>query len=328
MVKLRNVLHSISNFLFSRANREFLIFLFFLALSGIFWLLMTLNETYEKEVRVPVRIANVPKNVVLTSDETDTIRVTIRDKGIVLASYLYGEVLNGLSVSFKTYAGSGNTGIVSSQELHKLLNSRLSASSRITAIKPERLEFSFNYGEKKLVPIHWSGRVIPEELYFLSDVEYSPDSVTIYATPEKLDSINMVYTEPLNYVGFRDTLGVNCQLARIANVKMVPEHVTVRFMTDVLTEEGIDGVPIRGINMPVDKSLRTFPGKVRVNFVTGVSVFRNLTPSDFDVVADYNEIINNPSPKCKIYLRRVPNGISKAKLDVQEVDYLIEEGMP
>lgn len=31
-------------------------FLFFLVLSGIFWLMMTLNETYEKELPVAVRL--------------------------------------------------------------------------------------------------------------------------------------------------------------------------------------------------------------------------------------------------------------------------------
>jgi hypothetical protein len=108
-------------------------------------------------------------------------------------------------------------------------------------------------------------------------------------------------------------------------VKMVPERINLKFMTDVLTEESIDGIPIQGINMPAGKVLRTFPSKVRVHFVTGVSVFRALTPNDFYVVADYNELKNNPSPKCNIYLRRVPDGISRAKLDLKEVDYLIEE---
>jgi len=323
-VKVHEIAHNLKNFLFSRANREFLIFLFFLVLSGIFWLLMTLNETYEQEVKIPVRIVNVPKNVVLTSNETDTIRATIRDKGIVLISYLYGDGVDDISVSFKNYSNGSNMGSIPSQELQKLLYGKLSASSKVTAIKPEQLEFTYNYGEKKRVPIKWSGRVIPEELYFIANVEYSPDSVTIYATPEKLDSINLIYTEPLNYVGFRDTLQVNCQLANIRGVKMIPEHVTARFMTDVLTEESIDGILVKGINMPVGKVLRTFPGKVRVHFVTGVNTFRNLSSSDFEVVADYNDIINNPSPKCSISLRRVPYGISKVRLELEEVDYLIE----
>ena len=51
MSKQPGVIVTVRNFLFSRTNGEFLIFLFFLILSGIFWLLMTLNETYEKEIQ-------------------------------------------------------------------------------------------------------------------------------------------------------------------------------------------------------------------------------------------------------------------------------------
>ena len=174
------------------------------------------------------------------------------------------------------------------------------------------------------VPVRWSGRVIPEELYFSSRVDYLPDSVTVYASDEKLDSINMVYTETLNYANFRDTLTISCNLAKIKGVKIVPEKVKINFYTDVLTEETIEGVPIQGINLPDGKALRTFPAKVTVSFVTGVNVFRNLTPDDFTVVADYNEIKRHPSEKCRITLKHVPQGISRARLDVTLVDYLIE----
>ena len=83
----RNIFRKIRSILFSATNREFLIFLFFLALSGTFWLLMTLNETYEKEFKIPIRIVGMPTNVVLTSEEYDTIRATVKDKGIVLITY-------------------------------------------------------------------------------------------------------------------------------------------------------------------------------------------------------------------------------------------------
>jgi hypothetical protein len=89
MMQLHRLYVTVRNFLFSKANREFLIFLFFLALSGVFWLLMTLNETYEKEVTVPVHITDVPTDIMLTSDEVDTVKVTIRDRGIMLLSYIW-----------------------------------------------------------------------------------------------------------------------------------------------------------------------------------------------------------------------------------------------
>ena len=83
----RNMAH-VKNFLFGFVNKEFLIFLFFLALSGTFWLLMTLNESYEKELKIPVYLTNIPKNVIITSQSTDSITVTVRDKGFSLLAYM------------------------------------------------------------------------------------------------------------------------------------------------------------------------------------------------------------------------------------------------
>ena len=321
----KQIWQTAKDFMFSRANREFLVFLFFLALSGIFWLLLTLNETYEKEYAVPVSITNIPKNAVLTSEETDTVKVTIRDKGYTLMTYLYGDIINKLNMNFHNYSHNNGTGIVTSQDIQKQLYLQLASGSKITSVKPEKLEFFYNYGAKKKVPVRWSGRVIPEELYFISRVTFSPDSVLIYASDQKLDSINMVYTEQLNYANFRDTLRVACELSKIKGVKMVPDKVNVSFFTDVLTEEYIEGIPVKGINMPEGKVLRTFPAKVKVSFVTGVNVYRNLKREDFTVVADYRDIEKNPTEKCRLYLKEVPSGISKAHLATNYVDYLIEE---
>lgn len=313
------------DFLFSKANKEFLIFLFFLALSGSFWLFITLNDTYEKEFSIPVTITGVPKNVVLTSDETDTVKITIRDKGIMLATYLYRDGLMRVKTGFNSYTHTNGMVNITAQELQKLIYQQLANSSKIISVKPEKLSFYYNYGAKKRVPVRWSGRIIPEQLYFLSHVQYWPDSVDVYASQAKLDSISVAYTEALNYVNFRDTLMVNAHLAKTKGVKTVPDHIKVGFYTDVLTEESIDGILITGINMPKGKALRTFPAKVKVHFVTGISVYRNLKPEDFTVVADYKELKSKPSEKCRIYLKKSPAGISRARLETEEVDYLIEE---
>jgi hypothetical protein len=318
------LLQVVREFVFSKTNKDFLLFLFFLALSGIFWLSLTLNETYEHEFAIPVSVVDIPKNAVLTSDEVDTIKMTIRDKGIVLMAYQYGDYLKRLRVPFKHYTRNNGTGSVPATELQKLLYQNLISSSKIISSKPEKLEFFYNYGTNKKVPVRWSGRVIPEELYFISRVDYSPDSVTVYASDDKLDSISMVYTETLNYANFRDTLSITCHLAKLKGVKVVPDRVKINFYTDVLTEENIEGIPIQGINLPEGKVLRTFPAKVTVSFVTGVNVFRNLHPEDFIVVADYNEIKRHPTEKCRLTLKNVPPGISRARLDVTLVDYLIE----
>lgn len=305
-------------------SKQILIFLFFLVLSGVFWLFLTLNESYEHEIKIAYQIKGIPKNVVLTSHEVDTFRVTVRDKGWIILRYLYDNK-RSINIYYKNYDRGNGSGIASSSEVKRLIAQQLETSTLVNSIKPDRLEFFYNNGERKRVPVRWTGRVIPEHLYFISHVQYKPDSVDIYSSREKLDSIKVIYTEPLNYAGFRDTLLIDCKLSHQKDVKVVPENIRIGFYTDVLTEESIDGVPIKAINMPEGKVLRTFPPKVKVHFITGVSQFRTLRPENFIVIADYKEISQNPSDKCNIYLKTVPHGISHATLDIKKVDYLIEE---
>ena len=61
-------LEKVRNLLLRILNKQFLIFLFFLILSSVFWLIMTLNETYEKEMTIPLRLADVPRKVVITDE--------------------------------------------------------------------------------------------------------------------------------------------------------------------------------------------------------------------------------------------------------------------
>ena len=316
---------SMRKWLLSKSSREFFVFLGFLALSGLFWLFMSLNQTFEQELRLPVHIADVPGNVVLTSGEDDTLRITVSDKGITLMSYLYGDVPRMRDIGFRNYDKHDGTGLVPSADLKRMVAGVLQPTTKIVTLKPERLEYSYNYGERRRVPVRWTGRVVPDELHFISGVRYEPDSITIFASPERLDSIVTAYTEPLSYSDFIDTLRVTARLKSIAGVKMVPDQVHISFITDVLAEESIDGIPVQGINMPEGKRLRTFPARVSVRFVSGVSVYRTLTPGDFLVVADYNELRDKPSEKCRIYLNHVPKGISRATLEVSQVDYLIED---
>ena len=322
--RLFRILKSIRNFLFSGLNREFLIFLFFLVLSGTFWLLMTLNETYEREVEVPVQLVDIPKNVVLTSDTTSYVRITVRDKGFSLLAYLYGNKIHTVKVNFKNYAKKTGEGVISSAELQKLMYQQLFSSSHIVGMKPDKYEFFYNYGLKKNIPVKLVGKIVPGQSYYLSKISFSPDSFEIYASREVLDSIEYVNTARLNISNLTDTVIRKVPLQKVKGVKYVPDEVEISVCPDMLTEEKFD-VPIVAVNMPEGKILRTFPSKVTVTFTVGASLFRTIHPDGFRVVADYNELVANPSDKCNIYLRSIPHGVRNARISVDQVDYLIEE---
>ena len=320
-----DTLHTIRDFLFSKTNREFLIFLLFLLLSGIFWLMMTFNETYEKEIVLPVRYVNVPQSAVLTSGESDSIHVNISDKGFSLFAFIYSRDSHTIDIDFTKYALPDGIGSVPAIDLQHMIEQLLPTSAKITSLKTEKLVFYYNNGEKKKVPVRWRGHLKTDPHYFIAKTLIEPDSVTIFASREKLDSIHYVYTRELNYSDIHDTLIVTSELQRMQGVKIVPSTVKINIQTDVLTEETIDSIPVVGINMPKGKVLRTFPSRVSVKIVTGMKNYKAIMPSDILVVADYEHFKDETSDKCTLQVKKVPEGVSRATLNVKQVDYLIEE---
>lgn len=323
--RLMQIINMVRNFLFSSANREFLTFFFFLVLSTIFWLMTALNETYEREIGVPAYLVNIPKNVVVTSDMEDTVRVTVRDKGFALLAYTYGEGIRPINVNFQSaITRQSGYGVVSSQELMKMINQRFSGSSKIVQVKPDCLDFHYNYGLSRQVSVKMSGHVVPGKSFYLARTRFWPEKVTVYGSKQALDSLRFVKTVPINITNFNDTVLRTVALETIKGVKIVPNTVRIGLYPDILTEENIE-VPITAINMPEGKVLRTFPQRVTVNFIVGASMFRSISPEQFAVVVDYNEIIDHPSDKCSIHLRETPQGVRNARLKMTQVDYLIEE---
>ena len=323
--RLTQIINMVRNFLFSSANREFLTFFFFLVLSTIFWLMTALNETYEREIGVPAYLVNIPKNVVVTSDMEDTVRITVRDKGFALLAYTYGEGIRPINVNFQSaITRQSGYGVVSSQELMKMINQRFSGSSNIVQVKPDRLDFHYNYGLSRQVSVKMSGHVVPGKSFYLARTRFWPEKVTVYGSKQALDSLRFVKTVPINITNFNDTVLRTVALETIKGVKIVPNTVRIGLYPDILTEENIE-VPITAINMPEGKVLRTFPQRVTVNFIVGASMFRSISPEQFAVVVDYNEIIDHPSDKCSIHLRETPQGVRNARLKMTQVDYLIEE---
>jgi len=320
-----DTLHTIRDFLFSKTNREFLIFLLFLLLSGIFWLMMTFNETYEKEIVLPVRYFNVPQSAVLTSGESDSIHVNISDKGFSLFAFIYSRDSHTIDIDFTKYALPDGIGSVPAIDLQHMIEQLLPTSAKITSLKTEKLVFYYNNGEKKKVPVRWRGHLKTDPHYFIAKTLIEPDSVTIFASREKLDSIHYVYTRELNYSDIHDTLIVTSELQRMQGVKIVPNRVKINIQTDVLTEETIDSIPVVGINMPKGKVLRTFPSRVSVKIVTGMKNYKAIMPSDILVVADYEQFKDETSDKCTLQVKKVPEGVSRATLNIKQVDYLIEE---
>lgn len=317
----------IKDFLLSKKSREFLIFLFFFFIASGFWLLQTLNNDYETEFSIPVRLKGVPNNVVITSEPPSELHIRVKDKGTVLLNYMLGKSFFPMTLDFSDYQGKDNHVRIYSSQLEKRLLPQLNISTRLLSIKPDTLEYIYSAGASKLVPVKFMGTVSAGRQYYISDTICRPDSVLAYAPAGVLDTITAAYTQQVKFENISDTLKHQVPLLARKGVKYVPASVEMVFPVDIYTEKTVE-VPLHGANFPPGKVLRAFPSKVSVTFQVGLSHFNQIEASDFHISVPYEELLKLGSDKYSVTLKKAPKGINQIRINPEKVDFLIEQVSP
>lgn len=316
----------VKNFLLGSKNKEFLIFLFFFFISAAFWLLQSLNEVFDVEIKVPLKLENIPSDVVITSDLPSEMRVVTRDKGILLIQYLYGAEQEPVSIDYEAYDKGNTSGHVrvALSDVQKKIQAKLLSSTQIVSLRPDTLEYFFNKGLRKKVPVRMVGAIDTSPEYYLQQVSCIPDSIEVLAPSVILDTITEVRVNSL----FLSDLSANRKLRRgltpIRGTKFIPQEVDVDLKVDLYTEKTVE-VPVLGVNFPGSKDLRTFPSNVNITFRVGMSRFKDITADDFVLAVTYEELMRNEHSKIKLHLKSLPEGVSNVRIEPSEVDYLIEQ---
>lgn len=317
-------IQKIRKFLLSNKCKECLVFLFFVLVSFAFWMLQTLDDVYQTEFKVPLRLKNVPKEAVLTSELPNEVRVRVEDRGTVLLNYMLGRTFFPVSFDFNDYRDKGTHVHIPSAELLKKVAAQLNVSTHLISVRPDTLDFIYTMGKAKKVPVRLNGEVRAGLQYYVSHIGFVPDSVIAYAPQEVLDTLTAAYTERVDLENVADTLHKRISLQKLKGVKFVPAYNDLSVYVDMYSEKTVE-VPIVGINFPANKVLRTFPSKVQVTFQVGLMHFKEISSEDFFIGVTYEDILKTNGDKLLLTLKSVPDYVSHARIIPASVDYLIEQ---
>lgn len=306
-------------------SHEFLVFLFFLCVSFGFWLLQALNETFEAEVFVPLRLTGVPDNVLITTELPSQVDVTVRDRGTTLIRYYNRNALNPIEIDFSKYDnGSMSARVqVPLSDVQRAIQNQLNTTSRIQTIRPDTLEFFYNRGSACRLPVRVDGTVSASPRNYVSKIVVEPESVMVYAPSAMLDTMRAAYTRALTLKGLTENFIQTVGLHPYKGVRYEPSTVKVTAELGYYAEKRLE-VPIVGLNFPGDKVLRTFPSKATLTFRVESERYQRITADNFVLLVTYEELLKNQSEKFRLHLKSLPQGVSNVRISPQEVDYLIE----
>lgn len=313
--------------LLSRGNHEFFVFLFFLLLSAIFWLLQTLDETFETDIAIQLELTDVPEDVVITSSLPNELRVTVKEKGTALVRY-WRHDMPPVQLSFHDYDNGMTNGRVRvpQADVLKAVQERLFSTTKVQSIHPDTLEFYYNHGMHTTVPVSITGEVEANPRFYLLDVQTEPSEVEVFASMLTLDTLKSVPTEPVSLTDLQENTTVEVALQPIRGAKIEPTKVKLTAQVDVYMENTVE-VPVVSLNFPGSKQLRTFPSTVKVTYTIGYAHSKEVTRKNFVCIVTYEELLElqqQGATKIPVHLKTIPEGTSIVRIEPQELDYLVE----
>lgn len=322
----RNTKDKVRDFLLTEKCREFLVFLFFVAISFGFWMLQTLDGNFETEFTIPLRLKDVPKDVVITSDLQDEVRVKVEDRGTVLLNYMLGRSFLPISINFSDYENSSSRVVLPYEDLRKRVSSQLNSTTKLLSVYPDSIGFVYSQGKFKKVPVSVSGKITPGIQYYISDIKLSPDSVIVYAPAEVLKTVQTAYTMPLDCEDLTENTSLRTSLKKIDGAKYDPSFCDVSVSVDMYSEKTVE-VPVVGIGFPANKTLRTFPSKVKVTFKVGLSGYSSVNADDFFIGVKYSDLLKTSKDNIDLVVTTTNPNVSNIRVVPSSVDYLIEESV-
>lgn len=321
--------------------REIFIFLCCLAFSVACWLVLVMSETYEYDIRVPMVVTGVPSNVSI-SDSNQTITVTVRDKGYSIALLALSQPSAGTSpdapadttnahvcVSFSQYFDNSGRSVVPVSDVIRHLQPYLSPSGKVTAVKPEKIEFFYTNDTPKKVPVRIAGAVVPAAGYAISSARVTPDSVTVFADKNKLATITEVFTGDVSMItDVSSKVTRTVDLRKIQGVRIKPSRVTLTVVPDLLIQ-GKAEVQLTTTGVPSDRAMQLFPKTVNVTYSVGNHQYnRTATEAakDFRIEVNYADLAANPELReLPVHLTATPKGVTNVHIYPQKVAVVIDE---
>lgn len=311
-----------SELLHSSRGRDMLLFLLFLAISFVFWLLLTLNNEIQEDIEIPVQLTSVPDSVTLISTMPPAINVSVRDKGSSLVRYVWGHV-PAMGIDFDDYVKDENRLVLNETELNGRLRSFFGSGVQIVSVKPDSINLFYTSRPGRRAKVIINADVRANYQYIVSGpITANVDSVELFSVEPLPAKLTTVTTMPVVQTNLRDTTAVEVKIAPIAGVRIIPDKISVSIPVEPLISKR-QIIPIETRNVPDGMNMITFPSKIEASYLVPMSSYNEARP-DIKAYVDYEATFDGTQAKLSVAVSYHTDAYRNLSFSPDSVEYVIE----
>lgn len=307
----------------SGRGRSIFTFLIFLLISTIFWFMMTLNETIQRDYRLQVEIGEIPAGTTFITRAPQYIDVSVKDKGRALIKYDWGNPPK-VRIRYSDFIKKGDNRIVINQEmLSNNIRNSFGSGCEILSIRPDSINLITTTRPGDRLPIFFDISTATEPQYIAyGGIQCKYDSVTVYSLNGIPSSMLNISTEHISLRNLTDTTTVEIPLQCPPGTRVEPSTVSVTIPVEPLVAKKRI-LPIQVVNVPKNVSIHIFPANIELGYLVPMSMFKNDAAVPAAVI-DFRTI-NPGSTTAEVSITQVPDYYHNIDCNPSEVEYLIEQ---
>lgn len=310
-------------------NRRFSVVLICFGIASLFWFLIALSNDYNTRISIPVTYVNIPGKKVVINDLPKEISVIVKTTGFKIISFGFNKKQESIEidVASKMKSSSISSGFMSLATKAFLpdFNKQLGKEVTVSGFEPDSIIFNFRDKVTKSVPVFIDLKAtFARQFDTSSSPVASPAFIEVSGPPAILSKLKVIKTELVETGELRSTFKKKVGLVKNKLLTYDISEVNVTVPVEKFTEGTVD-VPVNAINVSKGFSLKTFPEKIKVRYVTSLSDFNRVSPAMFDAIVDATDLESRHPDKISIQLMTRPSFVRSATAEPERVDYILRK---
>ena len=286
-------------------KRKVKIFSLFLLCATTAWFISNLSESYTANTYFNLEYINVPDSLFFADNYKEEVQVKLNAGGFQLMRL--NDFRKKIQVDLSQLENKREKYFLRQSVFRKQIEGQLPNSLSLTEVGVLDTLFLDLYKlHTKEVPVVANSKVELKQNYVIEDgLKITPDTIKISGPKAEIDSIVKIEAEAYDF----ENIAANFE-AEVA-LQLPQELSNTKFSANrvVLSGEGVE--------------IRTFPNKVSILCKAKVDVLREVKPSDFSVIADFKDYVDENLPILKLKLAKKPQGVYGVKLKEDTVEFIL-----
>lgn len=313
-------------------NKKFVVFLFFVAISTVFWFLNALSKEYTATIDHPIRYYNFPKDKVLVGKLPNYISIKVNAYGFAILREKYrlktsfdAIDLNVKNLGLRKITGSKSKYYILTRYEQAKIARQLRKEIKLLEIYPDTIYFDLADIVSKKVNVYPDvDFTLDKQTMLNGEISVEPDSILISGPQTIIDTIDSVKTDFQNFKLLSKLITRNVALQAMDGIIYNTKRVIVTIPAEKFTEKKIKK-DIKIKNLPDTLILKLFPNHIDVSYQAALSNFDKISTEDIILSVDFNDTKESLSNKLKLQLESYPAEAKKIKYYPTHVEFIIEK---